>query len=61
MVENRLRNKETNKGKVHNLFTTGSLKGRLELTEECLMCCDHWAFLPGILKFGGISFRTTNP
>ena len=61
MVGIRLRNKETNRGKVHNLFTTGSLKGRIGFAGRDLMICDHWVFLPGILKSGGIGSWTTNP
>ena len=57
----RLRNKETIKGKVHNLFTIGFLRGRIGFTEAGLMSCDHWAFLPDILKSGGIGTRTSNP
>ena len=34
-------NWETKRAKVHNWFTMGSLKGRLEFTEAYLMTCDH--------------------
>jgi hypothetical protein len=39
--ENRLRYKETIKGKVHNWFTMGFLKGRIGFAGRDLMTCDH--------------------
>jgi len=38
-MENRLRHEETIRGKVHNLFTMGSLKGRIGFVEGDLMSC----------------------